>query len=416
MTPSAPRRLLPLTLAAVAAMLAHPGAQPQTPGSFSIPPDERPRQREKSAGQTLLVDALQYIHVPDARRDFGVTGQGQTAAVLDTGVRVSHVDFHQRIRVQRNFIGGPPTDVEDRYGHGTNVAGIIAARKKRKDLVNDPLGEHEGVAPDAQLAILKVLDDNGFGDFNQMADALDWVIVHHAAHAISVVNISISDRRTYVDDAGFATDRAKAKIAKLRTLNIPVVVSAGNEFFPGSKAGMGYPAILRDTISVGAFYDKDVGRRDDYRSGAKAFKTAAGRLTPFSQRLHELSKEFPAAVKQRAKLRTDIFAPGAIITSTGIDNDRGESDQEGTSQGAPVTTGVILLLQEYYRKTPSTLVAKPSHKRPSVDLLLSWLRAGSVPEKDVYGDDDNVDNTGLTYRRLDALAALQAARKTLTGS
>ena len=374
-------------------------------GRISIPPDEVPRQRAQPTGQVLLVQAAQFIHVPEARKEFKVTGEGQTAAVLDTGLRLTHVDFHGRVQARRNFTGGDPVDVKDKHGHGTNVAGIIAARKARKK-VTDPSGEHEGVAPDARLVTLKVLDDSGHGDLGQMADALEWVVLHHQTHGITAVNVSISDGLNHVSDAGFAQHRVKAKVAALKALNIPVVVAAGNEFHThGSKQGMGYPAILRDAVSVGAFYDADVGPQQ-YQSGAAAAKTAAGRLTPFSQRLHQAAKVVPSGPPP-ALFRTDIFAPGAVMTSAGIDNDRGESDQQGTSQAAPMTTGVILLLQEYYRKTLKT------QKLPTVEQLTEWLRAGAVVEKDDYGGDDNVTNTGLEFPRLDARAALAAARKAL---
>jgi subtilisin family serine protease len=397
--------LLPLLLWLAGPM--QPPARAQG-GRISIPPDEVPRQRAQSSGQVLLVQAAQFIHVPEARIEFAVTGDGQTAAVVDTGLRVTHVDFHGRVKALRNFTGGDPMDVTDGHGHGTNVAGVIGARKARKK-ATDPAGEHEGVAPDARLVALKVFDNSGNGDFAHVADALEWVVKNHKAHGITAVNVSISDGLNHVSDAAFATNRLRAAVVALKKRNIPVVIAAGNEFHThGSKQGMSYPAILRDAVSVGAFYDADVGKQE-YGSGGRgavATKTAAGRLTPFSQRLHQAANGLPSGALP-ALLRTDIFAPGAVMTSSGVDNDRGESDQQGTSQAAPMTTGVILLLQEYYRKTVKT------QKLPTVQQLTEWLRAGAVAEKDDYGSDDNVANTGLEFPRLDARAALAAAHKTL---
>jgi len=133
-----------------------------------------------------------------------------------------------------------------------------------------------------------------------------------------------------------------------------------------------------------------------YRSGAEAFSTRAGQITPFSQRLH------PSV--NRATL-TDIFAPGAPVTSSGIAGPHGESIQHGTSQATPVTVGIILLLQEFYQRYAGEL--------PPVHLLITWLRRGSVPILDGDDEDDNVEHTNLTFARLDAVRALDAVHREL---
>jgi len=88
---------------------------------------------------------------------------------------------------------------------------------------------------------------------------------------------------------------------------------------------MDYPAIIRQTVSVGAVYDADEGGFN-YASGAKAFSTRAGQITPFSQRLHPTVNRIT---------RTEIIAPGAPVTSSGINGPHGKSVQHGTSQATP---------------------------------------------------------------------------------
>lgn len=384
------------------------GTVAQPTARFQIPPDEQPVQRTSAPGQVLLVEATQFIRVPQARKEFDVTGDGLAAAVLDTGLRVSHVDFHGSTRIpgRRNFTTdyagspGAADNVADGHGHGTNVAGIIAARREPRR-PKDPTGVHEGVAPDAAIVPLKVLSNFGGGEFAWVEEALQWVVDNHARLGITVVNMSLGGGSNDIADAAYANSRIRARVVDLKNQNIPVVVAAGNDFFPHQSAqGMAYPAILRETISVGAVYDADVGRRQ-YRSGAIADRTASGRLTPFSQRLH------PSIA---SLTRTDIFAPGAVIASTGIgegswsnnQRDRAESLQQGTSQAAPITAGVILLLQQYHNRVTGKL--------PSVDQIERWLREGAVPEHDNYGVDDNVANTGLEFSRLDALNTLRIVR------
>jgi serine protease AprX len=158
---------------------------------------------------------------------------------------------------------------------------------------------------------------------------------------------------------------------------------------------MSYPAIIREAVSVGAVYDENEGPFG-YASGAVANSSGPDRITPFSQRLHVTAHE---------SCRTDIFAPGAPVTSSGIESDNGESVQHGTSQATPVTAGVVLLMQQLYKRLTDRL--------PPVELLSGLLRRSGMVINDGDNEDDNVTNTGLDFIRLDAWAALDAVRRDL---
>jgi hypothetical protein len=159
---------------------------------------------------------------------------------------------------------------------------------------------------------------------------------------------------------------------------------------------MSFPSIMRECISVGAVYDAMVGSRA-YQSGAIANSTHTDQMTPFSQRLsQELNQQ----------CFTTIFAPGAVATSTGIGSPTAISTQDGTSQAAPTTTGVILLMQQF--------VLRQSGKLPAVQFIKDCLRSGGVKIFDGDDEDDNVQNTNKTFLRLDAVAALLAAQSRLT--
>lgn len=196
----------------------------------------------------FLPEVDEFVRAHQARQLFKVSGKGLCAAVLDTGLNTQHVDFTGRIAAVHNFNpdnNGDAHNVTDGNGHGTNVAGIVLAR-----------GDHVGMAPEAGVAPLKVLKSNGGGSFVWVGQALDWVLHNHAAHNISAVCMSLSDGGNHVDDAPFVTGALAKKIADLRKARVAVVVPAGNDYFThGSKQGMGYPAIVRQTVSVGAVYD-----------------------------------------------------------------------------------------------------------------------------------------------------------------
>lgn len=366
------------------ALAAEPLAVAQDkPGKIPRPPETV--QFKQTQLEPALIEASRFIRVVQARADFKVSGKGFTAAVLDTGLNAKHVDFKGRVVVQKNFTtDGGADDATDNDGHGTNVGGIIAAD-----------ADHTGIAPGASLAPLKVLGPDG-GSFDQINKALKWVLDNHKMHSITVVNMSLGDEGNYASADGFGADEVRKTIKALRDARVAVVVSAGNGYFTHqSKPGMSYPGIFPETVSVGAVYDANVGPFA-YANGAKAKSTGPGRITPFSQRLH---------LDTSAVARTDIFAPGAPVTSSGKDGPNGESIQHGTSQAAPVTAGVILLMQEYYFRTTTEL--------PTVDQIESWLRDGGETITDGDDEDDNVEHSQKKYIRLDALGAMQAVNREL---
>jgi subtilisin family serine protease len=349
---------------------------------------EAPVQFDRPQFGIELVEVDNLVRASKARQLFNVDGSGLAVAVLDTGLRTTHVDFAGRIVAQRNFTSdnaADPANASDGQGHGTNVAGIIAAGAL-----------HKGMAPKASVIPVKVLNNAGGGSFDSILDALQWVVGNRMTHNITAVCMSLGDSGNYQVDDQFSGDAIRQTIADLRSQGVAVVVAAGNDYFPhNSQQGMSYPAIFRETISVGAVYDFNEGGFS-YSSGAEAFSTAPDRITPFSQRLHSTVQ---------AACRTDIFAPGAPVTSSGINSDQGESVQHGTSQATPVTAGVILLIQQFVKDRTGQL--------PSVDKIEDWIRSAGVKIHDGDDEHDNVSHTDLDFLRLDAVAALEAARRDL---
>lgn len=356
--------------------------------SLAIQPVDPPRQFDTPQLGLALTEVDRLIRANEARNVFRVDGSDVTVAVCDTGLNTEHVDFAGRVVAQRNFTadnGGDPDDASDGNGHGTNVGGIICAD-----------GDHRGVAPGARVVPLKVLANDGGGSFAAVADALQWVLDHHEEHGITAVCMSLgaSDNRT--NDGVFAQHAVALRIGQLRERRIPVVIAAGNDYFThASQQGMSFPAILRQCVSVGAVFDEFEGPFS-YNSGASTSASGPDRLTPFSQRLHETVD---------ADCRTDIFAPGAPVTSSGINGPHGESVQHGTSQAAPVTTGVLLLMQSLHRRLTCEL--------PEVDTLVDLLRESAVVIHDGDDEADNVEHTDLDFLRLDAFAALDALVRSL---
>jgi subtilisin family serine protease len=384
----------------------------------AYPPPRTPTLLDASAPSFAPLDAEvdSFVQIPQARAKFNVSGKGLAVAVIDTGANPKHICFQGQLLPGMNFsTAGGPDDTTDFDGHGSNVAGIIAA-KQVAAIEGMPLG----IAPDAKIIPLKV-----FPGGSKLTAALQFVLdnidKYKTDHGVTigVVNMSLGTKQNLQDLSGsnpqdFLDQRDR--IAKLRARNIVVTVAAGNYYFafnPGQ--GMGFPAICPETLSVGAVYDKNIGPNDDgsplvtFIDGAKVFQAVAGRCTVFSQRLG-------AGTDSNNPFRTDIFSPGFIVTSmgpvppasSGQDPTRTRTTDDGTSQASPVTAGVALLLQEHWRNRNASAGGDPG--LPSVDLVEKWMRNGGVPFQDV--DDrvaqemGNVKSSGASFIRLNAIGAL----------
>jgi subtilisin len=101
-----------------------------------------------------------------AVQESGNKGTGVKVAIIDTGIDYDNPEFTGRYAGGYDFVNGDNYPIDDN-GHGTHVAGIIAAADDGSGVV--------GVAPEAEIYALKVLDKNGSGSFFDVIAALDWV-------------------------------------------------------------------------------------------------------------------------------------------------------------------------------------------------------------------------------------------------
>jgi subtilisin family serine protease len=163
-------------------------------------------------------------------------GAGVTVAVVDTGVQANHPDLQGRVLPGVAFVngvtlvGGGATDVD---GHGTHVAGIIAAGDNGLGVV--------GVAPSARILPVRTLDATGSGLSSDIAKGITWAVDHGA----NVINLSLGS-----DAESSAVDAA---VAYATSHNVDVVAAAGNTG-PGAPAE--FPAALPAVIAVAAL-DED---------------------------------------------------------------------------------------------------------------------------------------------------------------
>src|SRR2546423_12188497 len=130
--------------------------------------------------------SLAKIGAPEAWAH--TTGQGVRVGIVDTGVDLTHEDLVGRVVDSTSCVGAAGDQAEcngsaqDDQGHGTHVAGIIAANK------DNGLGI-AGVSPDAQLVVAKALNAAGAGSEEDINAGIKWVVDHGA----KVVNLSLGD-------------------------------------------------------------------------------------------------------------------------------------------------------------------------------------------------------------------------------
>ena len=159
-------------------------------------------------------------------------GQSVNVAVIDSGIDTKHPDLAQAYAGGTNIVD-PTKPPEDDFGHGTHVAGIIAAADNNIGTV--------GVAPGVKLWAVKVLYQDGSGHDDYVVAGLDWLIAKkQQSGGAWVANMSLG---------GLGTNALKLAVQRALDAGIILVASAGNT---GDQTGLLYPAGYEGVISVGA--------------------------------------------------------------------------------------------------------------------------------------------------------------------
>jgi subtilisin family serine protease len=230
-----------------------------------------------------LMDSRNYIGDQHYGYTAGQGGDGVTIYVIDSGIDPQSPEFTGRNITGENFVPDG-RDWTDCWGHGTGVASLAA-------------GNTLGVAPNAKLVALRVFACDGLmSTTDQLLNAIQWVLDHHAPNTPAVVNMSLgSSASTTIDN----------KVQLLINAGIPVVVSAGNK----SRNACGYsPARIPDAITVGNAVIWDV-------------------ISPAE------TSNFGSCV--------DLFAPGTDVDVAALSTESNPYvASSGTSFAAPLVAGV----------------------------------------------------------------------------
>lgn len=229
------------------------------------------------------LDRIDQRSLPlDGRYRYRHTGTGVNAYIFDTGIRFDHQDFNGNATFGFDAFNSNGSDCN---GHGTHVAGTIA-------------GVIYGVAWNANVKAIRVLDCAGFGSLSGILAGIEWVLKNYQLPAVANFSLGLNGASSILDLA----------IENMISAGIVTVLAAGNsnrdacEYSPGRTL---------NAITVGA------SDKDDVR----AFFSNYGNCL-------------------------DLFAPGVAIRSAWHTSTTSINDLSGTSMAAPHVTGVAAIFLE----------------------------------------------------------------------
>ncbi|MBV8431907.1 MAG: S8 family peptidase [Solirubrobacterales bacterium] len=266
----------------------------------------------------------------------GYTGTGVGVAVIDTGIDGNLPDFQgaNGSRVVETAVTNPnASTAADLYGHGTDVAGIIAGNSLNRS-PSDPLyGQYMGTAPNANLISIKVSDDQGNATVLDVIYGLQFAVDHQSDYNIRVVNMSLDS----TTPQSYTTDPLDAAAESAWMHGIVVVAAAGNR---GSAPDAVQYAPANDP------YVLTVGAVDEQ-----------GQSNPANDVVASWSSQ---GTTQDGIQKPDVYAPGAHIVSVLAPNSAFQSmcpsciigggyiKTGGTSMAAPMISGLVADLLQYH--------------------------------------------------------------------
>ena len=348
------------------------------------------------------------------------TGKNVGIAIIDSGVSAD--DYLKdastncttsRIVYSQNFVSGEST-TNDVYGHGTHVAGIAAGAGR---CLPGQYVDMSGMAPDAKIINLRVLDGRGVGKDSAVINAIDRAIALKTTYKIKVINLSLGR----VIASSYSSDPLCQAVERAWKAGITVVVAAGNNGRDNSMGTKGYATITSPAndpyvITVGATrMVGSTGREDDT-------------VTSYSSKGPTLRDHI---------VKPDLVAPGNIVyarmspssylvssyqaNTLGLSMAGGPNVPNifllsGTSMAAPVVAGSAALLLQQAADAALTLTNDQIKARLMKTAFKNFIPSASIPDN-LSGQTFNVQHDLFTRGAgyLDVKSALASSDRSPSG-
>jgi len=370
--------------------------------------------RLRRQGSLLLDETNSLIGAEEAWskniNGVNIGGQGQTVCVIDTGVDYTHPELGgcsmgeflngncEKVIGGYNYCLDPScilgnNNPMDYNGHGTHIAGIVAAN-----------GGLNGVAPEAKIVALKIAATS-IPDEPSMVLAVDWCIDNKTKFNISVITIS-SGFGWITEGSNCYPDEALSQaITEANNQGIFVSVASGNA---GRSDAITYPACVAGAVSVGATYDNNFGREPDTGDYNDLFWTFEN--PNIADCYDENAERDSIACFTNRNAKLDLLAPGYSINSI---NSNWEGpclspvstmgcnfiEGSGTSMAAPHVAGSVALINQYLNLTER--LATPNEIETALN------ETGKVIH------DDGPGGSGFSFSRIDVYKAIFSYFNTL---
>src|SRR5712691_1241925 len=241
----------------------------------------------------------------------GLTGAGVTVCIVDSGIDMLHPDFARlRLVAWKDFVNLRSEPYDDN-GHGTAMAGLIAAN-----------GSLRGIAPDASLIVAKATNSAGFGSSQAAADGIRFCVdpFGNGTRGADIVSVSLGSKAPLF----VATDVSVAAQWALDR-GVFLVASAGNDGGPFDDGDVAIPANVPMALAIGAV-------------------DSSGRIASFSSIGSSVNRTDP-------NLKPEVAAPGVQIISTAPGAHY--VTVSGTSPATAVAAGIVALLLQRYPQLQS---------------------------------------------------------------
>lgn len=330
---------------------------------------------EDAQVHATLNESVPLIGAPTVWNTYGVNGAGVKVAVIDTGIDYTHPDLGGCLGAACRVAGGydfvnHDADPRDDHGHGTHVAGIIAAN-----------GTLKGVAPGATLLAYKALDQYGNGSESDIIAALEQAVTDGA----KVANLSLGGPGDAADPMSQAIDNATAA-------GMLSVVAAGNS--GPSYLSVDSPGTARTALTVGATDKSWV-------------------MASFSSRGY-------TADGQNLVMKPEVVAPGVNIYSTVpatgmLGNPSRYATLSGTSMATPHVAGsAALLLQWNATQSPADIKNRLAGSTRSISGDPFTRGTGGIDLVAAFAAPVLASATHVSFGVVDATSGIVTREQTIT--
>ena len=276
----------------------------------------------------IALDNAIGIHHVDTVWDFGYTGEGISIAIIDRGIDPLHVglnDFDDDPTTNDPKVvafydaldgsgddGSGETEPYDDQGHGSHCAGISAGTGAiGEGPTSDGSTPYRGVAPDAWLVGVKVLDGGGSGSFAEVMKGMEWTIDNKIKYNIRAASMSLGGV-WLVELTQEQEERITHLANEMVAAGISLMIAAGNSAGYGT---IGTPGAAKDVITVGSTED--------------------------SKELAVYSSKGPT---HEGQIKPNVAAIGSAVMSVEANSGNGYAAYSGTSMATPVVAGMAALL------------------------------------------------------------------------